>query len=150
MRAAMEQRAASARAVLSAHPWALGLIESRRNPGPMLLGHHDRILGCLRSNGFSVELAAHAFSVIDAYVYGFVLSEANLPFEAGEPAENFVAEIESMLPAADYPFLVELIGAQVIGKNYSLGNEFGYGLALILDGLERALKKSRSGRRRGR
>ena len=83
-RPAMADRAASARAVLAAHPWALGLIESRRDPGPALLRHHDTVLGCLRRNGFSVALAAHAFSVIDAYVYGFVLTEVNLPFSPGE------------------------------------------------------------------
>lgn len=72
----MRERAVSSRAALSAHPWALGLVESRRNPGPALLRHHDTVLGCLRRGGFSVALAAHAFSVIDAYVYGFVLTEA--------------------------------------------------------------------------
>ena len=87
-RPAMSERAASSRGRLSAHPWALGLIESRRNPGPALLRHHDTVLGCLRRNGFSVELAAHAFSAIDAYVYGFVLTELNLPMESGEGADE--------------------------------------------------------------
>src|SRR5690606_27134361 len=70
-KAAMRRRACSAREVLARHPWALGLMESRRNPGPATLRHHDRVLGILRGSGFSVELAAHAFSAIDAYVYGF-------------------------------------------------------------------------------
>ncbi len=91
-RPAMAARAASAREVLAAHPWALGLIESRRSPGAPLLRHHDAVLGCLRGNGFSVALAAHAFSAIDAYVYGFVLTELNLPFDADEGAEGFVEE----------------------------------------------------------
>ena len=86
-RPAMAARAGSARGVLSAHPWGLGLIESRRNPGPALLRHHDTVLGCLRRGGFPVAIAAHAFSVIDAYVYGFVLTELNLPFEPGEATE---------------------------------------------------------------
>ena len=92
-RAEMEARARSAREVLAAHPWGLGLIESRRSPGPATLGHHDAVLGCLRSAGFSVALAAHAFSVLDAYVFGFVLTEVNLPFEPGESADDFVADL---------------------------------------------------------
>lgn len=34
--------------------------------------------------------AAHAFSVLDAYVFGFVLTEVNLPFQADDAAEDFV------------------------------------------------------------
>src|SRR5690349_17818371 len=79
-RQAMADRAASSRSALSAHPWALGLMESRRTPGPAVLTHHDTVLGLLRGGGFSVALAAHAFSVLDAYVYGFVLTEQTLPF----------------------------------------------------------------------
>jgi hypothetical protein len=93
------RRAASARAVLRDHPWALGLLESRRSPGPSLLRHHDAVLGCLRGNGFPVRLAAHAFSLLDAYVYGFVLTESNLPFEAGEGVEDFVAQMTRRSPA---------------------------------------------------
>jgi len=48
------------------------------------------LLGCLHGNGFPVVLATHAFSAVDAYVFGFVLSELNLPMEPGESAEEFV------------------------------------------------------------
>ena len=73
-RGEMEARAHSARAVLAAHPWGLGLLESRRSAGPATFGHHDAVLGCLRTDGFTVAIAAHAFSVLDAYTYGFVLT----------------------------------------------------------------------------
>ncbi len=133
-RAEMEVRAHSARTVLAAHPWGLGLIEGRRSPGPATLHHHDAVLGCLRAAGFTVALAAHAFSVLDAYVYGFVLTEVNLPFQAGESAEDFV---EDLGPIADlYPHLAEMVAEQIVGRDYQYGNEFDHGLALILDGLE--------------
>ena len=132
-RPAMTQRAASARSVLAAHPWALPLIESRRRPGPALLRHHDAVLGFLRRGGFSVDLAAQAFSVIDAYVYGFVLTEVTLPFDAGETAEEFVGDID--LPADTYPYLTEMMREMVIGADYAYGNEFDRGLDLILDQL---------------
>lgn len=138
-REAMRDRAASCRAVLAAHPWALGLLESRRAPGPALLRHHDRVLGTLRRNGFSVELAGHAYSALDAYVYGFVLTEINLPFDAGEAAEDFVREIAHLLPAEEYPHLVEFVQEKVAGGGYDYADEFADGLELILDGLERRL-----------
>lgn len=127
------------RRTLGGHPWALGLIESRRTPGAALLSHHEAVLACLRRGGFSVALASHAFSVLDAYVYGFVLTELNLPFEAGETPAEFVDEIRTALSPERYPHLVEMITDQVIGREYTYGQEFEFGLAIILDGLERHL-----------
>ncbi|MGK0715120.1 TetR/AcrR family transcriptional regulator [Leucobacter sp. W1153] len=138
-RAGMVRRAASARAVLTAHPWALGLIESRANPGPSLLTHHDAVIGCLRRGGFPVMLASHAFSVIDAYVYGFALTEQNLPFDpsASEAAGDFASEFMPLIK--QYPHLAELVTALTSGRDYVFTDEFSYGLEVILDELERRL-----------
>ncbi|WP_017587127.1 TetR/AcrR family transcriptional regulator [Nocardiopsis ganjiahuensis] len=136
-RQAIADRSASARRVLSRHPWALGLLESRSSPGPALLRHHDTVLGCLRNSGFSVRLAAHAYSAIDSYVYGFVLTELNLPFAPGEGAEEFTAALAP--PPGVYPYLAEFLAELVVGKGYDYGDEFTYGLALVLDQLERRL-----------
>src|SRR3954454_7525 len=84
-RTAMRRRAIVTRAVLSRHGWAIGLMESRTSPGPATLRHHDAVIGCLREGGFSLELAAHAYSALDAYIYGFALQERGLPFD--EPEE---------------------------------------------------------------
>jgi AcrR family transcriptional regulator len=148
-RPAMAARAASARAVLSAHPWALGLVESRRSPGPPQLRYHDAVLGCLRGNGFSISLAVHAFSAIDSYVYGFVLTETNLPFDADEGAEGFVEEIGDLLDPAQYPHLVEVVTAQIAG-GFAYGDEFEFGLDLVLDSVERHLRADPAPRRGGR
>ncbi|XVV00326.1 TetR/AcrR family transcriptional regulator [Actinosynnema sp. CA-248983] len=140
-RTAMTARADAARAVLSEHTWGLGLVESRRTPGPALLRHHDTVLGCLRHNGFPVPLAASAFSVLDAYVYGFVLTELNLPFEAGETAAEYAAQVD--LPADRYPHLTEMVTEQVMNPDYSYGDEFARGLDLILDSLQTRLEAAR-------
>lgn len=146
-RPAMTVRAASARRALAAHPWALGLAESRRAPGPALLRHHDAVLGCLRSNGFPLSLAAHAFSAVDAYVYGFVLTEVSLSFDPDEGAEALVLEVQDVIPAPTYPHLFELLSEHVMGTGYAYGDEFEFGLALVLDGLEAHLARApRDGR----
>lgn len=142
-RPAMTERAASARATLGGHPWALGLIESRRDAGPALLRHHDTVLGCLRRNGFSVALAAHAFSALDAYVYGFVLTELNLPFDSPSGAEELAVDLRQVLPVDEYPYLTEMIEEKVIGRDYTYGSEFGFGLDLVLDGLADRLAQRR-------
>jgi AcrR family transcriptional regulator len=141
-RPAMAARAASARDALSRHPWSLTLVESRRAPGPALLRHHDSVLANLRRNGFPVVLASHAFSAIDAYVYGFVLTELNLPVDAGESTEQFVDEVKDLIPAQEYPHLVEMFTEQVVGGSYRYADEFGFGLDLVLDSLERHLAVS--------
>jgi AcrR family transcriptional regulator len=143
-RPAMASRATSARRVLAQHPWALGLIESRRTPGTALLRHHDAVLGCLRRNGFSVALASHAFSAIDAYVYGFVLTEVNRPFDTAEGVEEMAAEMQQSYDADSYPHLFEMITTLVVGQDYDYANEFGYGLDLVLDSLERRLDEEQS------
>lgn len=135
-RSAMRHRAISARRVLARHPWAIPLMESRRNPGPATLRHHDAVLGTLRMAGFSIEMAAHAYSLIDSYIYGFTLQEAvSLPFEtdtAPEVAEAMLARF----PTGEYPHLTELATEHVLQPGYDYGNEFEYGLDLILDGLD--------------
>ncbi len=135
----MEARAASARRALLLHPWALGLIGSRPSPGPDELRHHEAVFACLRSNGFSLPMAIHTASALDAYVYGFVLSELNMPFDVDEPIDGFIDEIQQMIPASDYPNLAETITDHLVGQGFSYANEFDFGLALILDGLERRL-----------
>ncbi len=138
---AMRQRAISTREVLSRHRWAVGLLESRLNPGPASYRLHNAVLGCLREAGFSIELAVHAYSVQDAYIYGFALQEKSLPFETAEEsaavAEVMVAEMLRQFPADEYPYLVEVVGGYVATSGYDFADEFLYGLDLILDGLER-------------
>ena len=51
---AMRRRAISLRDVLLRHRWAIGLMESRRNPGPASLRHHDAMIGSLRAGGFDM------------------------------------------------------------------------------------------------
>lgn len=136
-RAALTVRAHAARQVLFAHPWALGLLESRRAPGAHVLTHHNAVLGCLRRAGFPIRLAAHAFSALDAYTYGFVLTEVNLPLQPSDDAENVIDEMA--LPLADYPYMAEFVAELVVGQDYSYGDEFEYGLNMILDQLERRL-----------
>ena len=132
---AMRQRARSLRSALVRHPWAIGIMDSRSAPGPATLRHHDAVIGCCRRAGFSVEMSAHAFSLIDSYIYGFVLQEVNMPFADGDDLSEI---LRTMVPtdfAQTYPHFAELTTDYVLRKDYSYSDEFEYGLDLILDGL---------------
>jgi AcrR family transcriptional regulator len=135
-RDAMRTRAASARTVLSRHRWALGLVDSRRNPGPATLRHHDAVLGVLRSAGFTLPMAAHAVSLIDSYISGFVLQEANLPVKTPSDLQEVAGGILEDLPPDDLPYLTEMIVDHALQPGYDYLREFSYGLDLILDALE--------------
>ncbi|HVD45829.1 MAG TPA: TetR/AcrR family transcriptional regulator [Candidatus Limnocylindria bacterium] len=134
---AMRQRAISARDVLLRHPWATSLMQSRTKPGPATLRHNDSVLGSLRAAGFTVEMAAHAFSVMDGYIYGFALQQMNLPSHSSEEATQLAEGILRKLPANEYPHLAEMITEHAMNPGYDYADEFEFGLDLILDGLER-------------
>ncbi|MDP8970625.1 MAG: TetR/AcrR family transcriptional regulator [Actinomycetota bacterium] len=136
-RSALRRRAISARSVLRRHPWATPLMESRTTPGPATLRQHDAVIGTLRRAGFSIELTAHAYSLLDSYVYGFALTEAGLPFDTPEDVPEVAAAILAQFPAEQYPHLVEFAAEHVLQPGYDYGQEFEFGLDLILDGLQR-------------
>ena len=134
---AIRRRCASARVVLARHRWAAPYMESRTSPGPALLTHHDAVLGCLR-RAMSVEMSAHAYAVLDAYVYGFALQEASLPATGGVRDGRPRRRDRRALPADAYPHLVEFTVEHVLQPGYDFTDEFDFGLDLILDGLERS------------
>ena len=137
-RTAMRERAVSVRRALKRHPWAIGLMESRRSPGPATLRHHDAVIGSLLEAGFPVALAAHAYSALDSYIYGFALQEASLPFDTGDETAELAEMILSQLSPEQYPHLRELTVEHVLQPGYDYGNEYEFGLDLIIEGLERA------------
>ena len=131
----MCRRAASARQALKRHPWAIGLMESRTAPGPATLRHHDRVIGVLRAAGFSVALTAHAYALIDSYVYGFALQEASLPFKGPDTVGDIAEPMLRQFPAGDYPHFVEMATEHVLQPGYDFGDEFDFGLTVILNAL---------------
>jgi AcrR family transcriptional regulator len=134
-RAALQHRARSARAVLARHTWAPPLMESRTNPGPETLRHHDAVLGCLRRAGFSLEMTAHAYALIDAFIYGFALQEASLPATEGAEMADLAETIMEPFADGEYPYLQEFTTHHVLQPGYDFGAEFEFGLSLVLDGL---------------
>jgi len=145
---AMRRRALSTREALNRHRWAVGLMESRTTPGPASLRLHDAVLGCLREAGFSIELTIQAYSVQDAYIYGFALQEKSIPFDDAEGAAAVAeaqykeyAELEDERQLGEladaFPYLAEVVAGHVAKVGYDFAASFEYGLELILDALER-------------
>jgi AcrR family transcriptional regulator len=140
-RTAMRERALSVRRVLGRHRWAVGLMESRSLPGPATLAHHDAVIGVLRAGGFTVAQTAHAFSLLDSYIYGFALQEKALPFDTPEETAEVAREIFAGFPQDAYPHFTELTMQHVLQPGYDYGEEFEFGLDVLLDGLQRLLRR---------
>ena len=117
-------------------------MNSRTSPGPATLRHHNAVIRSLRDAGFSVQLAAYGISALDSYIYGFALQERSLPFHTPQETADLAQDILAALPADEYPHLAELTTEQVLRPGYDHGDEFEFGLDLILDGLERTSDKA--------
>ncbi|GAA4405555.1 TetR/AcrR family transcriptional regulator C-terminal domain-containing protein [Fodinibacter luteus] len=135
---AMRTRARSAQAAFTRHPWASQLLDSRTSSGPERLRYFDWVIGTLRRAGFTVDVALHAYSALDSYIYGFARQQANL--SSGEPsspetAQQMLAEI----PTDQFPHLTEVITHHIDHGGYDPDADFDFGLTLILDSLARLL-----------
>ena len=132
-RDALRRRAVSAYAALRRHQWAIGLMESRSQPGPATLGHHDAMVAILLRAGFDGGLVVRVYNLLDSYIYGFALQEATLPFSS---PEEMASMSEQMLAAvADaYPHLATVQRA-LVGAGFDYADEFEAGLDIILGAL---------------
>jgi hypothetical protein len=116
----------------------------RYSSGPATLRHHDAVIGTLRGAGFSVAETAHAFALLDSYIYGFALSEAALPINGPRTVAEVAAAMVAKNPLDDYPHLAEFSMEHIMQPGYDFGSEFEFGLELILDGLARTIGEAGS------
>ena len=136
-RVAMRERAISVHDVLARHRWAIGLMESRLHPGPANLRHHDAVIGTLRAAGFEMAMVAHAYSLMDGYIYGFALTKMNLPFDALDDISEMAQSMLEPFPAGEYPNLSAFITEHAMQPGYDFANEFEWGLDVVMDGIDR-------------
>lgn len=133
----LRKRAYSAREVLGRHPWAISMIEERTTVAGM--AQLNAVIGTLLDAGFSIPVAAHAMSLLDSYTQGFALQEASLPTDSSgdltEVTESIMAQRELM---AALPHLARMGAELILQPGYAYGNEFDFGIELILDGIEHA------------
>jgi AcrR family transcriptional regulator len=136
---AMRGRAHKIRDVLRVHPWAIGLMEGRHNPGPANMQHHNDVLGCLRRAGFPPADAVHVYSVNDSFIYGFALQHRTMGHDSREEFAEVAADQVERASAllGDYPYIAEVVGGYVAEAGYSYDEEFEFGLNLLLEALSR-------------
>lgn len=129
----LAQRARSVRSVVTQHPWALTIMETRTHPGPANLNGHEAVLEVLHRAGFTVKASAHAYAILDAYVFGFALQDVML---RSIQLDTSAAELRAEMDLNSHPRLTEIAGFYVSAPTYPLELSFELGLELILDGID--------------
>ena len=76
---------------------------------------------------------------LDAYIYGFALQEAQPAVRhRGGDGRGGAGDVGANVASGEYPHLTELAVEHILQPGYDYGDEFEFGLDLILDGLDRA------------
>jgi hypothetical protein len=84
-----------------------------------------------------VQLTAHAYALLDSYIYGFALQEAALPLTGTTSVAEVAEPMIRQFSAGGYPHLVEMATEHVLQPGYDFSHEFEIGLEVILDALAR-------------
>jgi AcrR family transcriptional regulator len=141
-RTRLRQQFLAARHVMLRHPWAPGLLGSRRTIPTGVYAYYDRIVGMLLGAGFSYHLAHRALHAFGSLPLGFA-QEIFSPASAGGSMDVDVAEADLAAIADAMPHLTAMVAAEVHDATEpALGwcdsqVEFEFTLDLILNGLER-------------
>jgi AcrR family transcriptional regulator len=129
----------AAREVMLRHRWAPGVLESRTQPPPSIMGYFDSLLGLMLEGGFSMDLAHHAMHALGSRALGF---SQELFVTDDDDVDPDLMAVMIRQTAAVYPNLAELLKVVYHDPDTTLGGcddqfEFEFGLDLLLDGLER-------------
>ncbi|MEO3816794.1 TetR/AcrR family transcriptional regulator C-terminal domain-containing protein [Plantactinospora sp. B24E8] len=141
-RTRLRRRFLAARQVMLRHPWAPGLLGSRRTIPPGVYAYYDGIVGTLVRAGFSYHLAHRALHAFGSMPFGFV-QEIFSPASAGGSTQVDTAEADLAAMANALPHLTAMVSTEAhTADNPALGwcdsqVEFEFTLDLLLDGLER-------------
>ena len=122
------------RRVLSQHPNVLPLLVSQVPIGPHGLAVREGAVATLAEFGFSLRLAARAYTTIAHYVVGFAVQE-HAPGAPGPGEAAALGDYYRTLDPGMYPYTVAAADALTA---VPLDDEFAEGLQFILDGIDRA------------
>lgn len=120
--------------VLKRHPNALPLLISQVPVGPNALAQRERILAVLIACGFPLDLAARAYTAVAHYVVGFAVQQ-HAPGARHSEDPRALRDLYRALDADSYPATVAAANELT---SVSPGEEFRFGLQLVLDGIEHA------------
>ena len=138
---AMRRQIMTARAAMKRHPWAPGVIETRKTISMPMMKYMDSVGGIMRRGGFSVDLMHHAMHALGSRVLGFS-QELFDDSEALDESPEVQAIVMQQM-AEEFPNISAVVAEiqhqeeSIVGSGCDDDVEFGFALDILLDGLER-------------
>jgi AcrR family transcriptional regulator len=142
-RTGLRRRFLAAREIMLRHPWAPGLLSSRKTIPFGVYAYYDAIVATLISGGFSYQVAHRALHAFGSLALGFA-QEVFSPASAGGDTDVDAAEEELSAMAEALPHLTAMMAAEAHDTaDPTLGwcdsqIEFEFTIDLLLDGIARA------------
>lgn len=139
--AAMREQILEARGVMKTHPWAPGVIESRKTMSFPMMRYMESVAGIFRSGGFSVDLMHHAMHALGARVLGFNQELFDDSESMDESPEVQAIVMQQMVK--EFPNISAVVAEvqhqeeTIVGSGCDDDVEFAFSLDILLDGLER-------------
>ena len=135
----IRQSAISAHDAFIRHRWSCSLMTSTPSVVPSRMRWMEGVLATLREAGFSPNLTHHAYHALDSHITGFTLWQVSFPFDTREELLDLAEDFLKLIPADEYPYVIEHAQEHLAEPDPDEPNEFEFGLELILDGLDRIL-----------
>jgi AcrR family transcriptional regulator len=145
-RPAMARIAVATRESLRRHRWTLDLLD-QPHPGPNKMRHLEQSLQAMAGAGLGQKDTLEAIVLIDEYVFGFAIREAQEPGEQDPGWRPGVREFfQRELESGGFPAVRELLGADVdagiavVREVFREEGRFERGLERLLDGIAAGLQ----------
>ncbi len=140
-KAELRRTALSVHEIIGRHPWAATLMLSSPTVGQPRMAYMNSMLGCLRGAGFTAQQTDHAYHALESHIMGYSLWVAGMNLGSRDELVAKASDFLDELPADTYPYLVEHVHQHLQPPDPDDEGSFAFGLDLILDGLERHLKR---------
>ena len=121
--------------VLLRHSWAAGLMLSSSGADQVRMEYMESILRTLREGGLSPVITDRAYHAIESHILGYTLWVVGMNLGTEEDVAALAKAFLPSIPRDVYPYTAEHIEQHLLSREP--GEDFAFGLDLILDGLER-------------
>jgi len=147
-RPAMAAIAKRSREALRNHRWMLDRLGDGR-PGPNGMRHFEQSLEAMAGAGISARATFEAIVLVDEYVFGFAIREAQ---ESAEHERGWAPGVREFfqreLDSGEFPRVRDLLGddadsaTERVAEVFFAAGRFERGLERLLDGIEAGLESS--------
>lgn len=121
--------------LLLRHRWAASQILAASGADDVRLGYMEYVLRTLRRAGLSARMTDHAYHALESHIFGYTLWVIGMDLGNEEKVAALAQEFAKTVARGTYPYVIEHVEEHALPREP--GEDFAFGLDLILDGLDR-------------